>query len=292
MQVEELLTKHNVNYRPQGKDLVTLCFNPEHDDTTPGSFRIDKITGAFNCFACGYKGNVFKQFEVKGNALLIAREKLKRKISKKRFENAGYDMPENTIPFVQDWRGISKDTFRLFGAFKHADPQFIGRVVFPIRNIAGKIVGFIGRHETANFDPKYNIVPAGQPLPLYPIVKPIQGRVILVEGIFDMLNLHDKGLTNVVCAFGTKLVNKDKLVLLKVQGVTGIDLFFDNDKAGQDAMQEIKTLAESIGFAVNLITAKVSDPGELTASQVLRLGETLYGQSGINRDQTIENKVR
>ncbi len=292
MQVEELLTKHNVDYRPQGKDLVALCFNPEHDDTTYGSFRIDKITGAFNCFACGYKGNLFKHFDVKGNLLLIAKEKLKRKIQKKMVENSGYEMPEEAVPFRNDWRDISAATFKRFEAFKHANADFIGRVVFPIRNISGKIVGFVGRHETKNFDPRYKIVPPGVSLPLFPIVKPIQGRVILVEGIFDMLNLHDKGLTNAVATLGTKTINKDKLVLLKVQGVTGLDLFFDNDKAGQDAAEEVRTMAEQLGFVVTTINAKVADPGELTASQVIKLGETLYGLSSPNRVETIENKLR
>ncbi len=281
MQVEELLTKKGLDYIPSGKDLKVLCLNPEHDDTNP-SLRIDKITGAYHCFSCGFKGNIFKFFEVKGNQLLISKEKLKRKISRKLTETSGYDMPENAVSFNNDWRGISGETFRKFGAFKHSHADFIGRVVFPVRNISGKVVAFIGRHETSNFDPKYKIVPGGSPLPLFPIVKPIQGRIILVEGIFDMLNLQDKGLTNAVTSFGTKTLNKDKLILLKVQGITGIDLFFDNDKAGHDAAIEVKKLAEDTGFSVNIISAKVADPGELTASQVIKLGETLYGEYRIN----------
>jgi DNA primase len=291
MQVEELLTKRGLDYVPAGKDLKILCLNPEHDDSDP-SLRIDRITGTMHCFSCGFKGNIFKHFEVKGNQLLIAKEKLKQKIGRKRVENVGYDMPEDTIPFIKEWRGISAETYRKFGAFKHSHPDFIGRVVFPIRNIAGKIVAFIGRHETTNFDPKYKIVPGHTSLPFFPIVKPIQGRIILVEGIFDMLNLHDKGLTNTVTAFGTKTTTKEKLVLLKVQGITGIDLFFDNDEAGRTSAEEVKKLAESVDMTVNIISTKVADPGELTALQVLKLGETLYGVDCINREQTITNQLR
>lgn len=291
MQVEELLTKQGLNYIPSGKDVKIHCLNPEHDDNDP-SLRIDRITGAYHCFSCGFKGNIFKYFEVKGNALLIAKEKLKRKISRKMVENVGYDMPEGIVPFIKEWRGINADTYRKFGAFKHSDPDFVGRVVFPIRNISGKIVAFIGRHETSNFDPRYKIVPGSTPLPFFPIVKPIQGRVILVEGIFDMLNLHDKGLTNAVATFGTKTVTKEKLVLLKVQGVSGIDLFFDNDTAGHDAAVEVRELAEKLDLVVNTISAKVADPGELTASQVIKLGETLYGEHCFNRNQTIPNQLQ
>lgn len=291
MQVEELLTKQGISYVPSaGKDVKIHCLNPEHDDSDP-SLRIDKITGAMHCFSCGFKGNVFKHFEVKGNALMIAKEKLKRKIARKKVENVGYDMPENTVPFISEWRGIKSETFRKFGAFKHAHPDFIGRVVFPIRNISGKIVGFVGRHETVNFDPRYKVVPPGAQLPLFPIVRPIQSKVILVEGIFDMLNLHDKGLTNAITGFGTKTITKEKLVLLKVQGVTGIDLFFDNDEAGNKAAKVVKELAESLDFVVNTISAKVADPGELTAQQVMRLGETLYGEGSLNRNQTLKNEL-
>ena len=283
MQVEELLTRQKLNYIPSGKDVKILCLNPEHDDNDP-SLRVDRITGAYHCFSCGFKGNIFKYFEVKGNALMIAKEKLKRKISRKLVENLGYDMPEDTVPFTNDWRNIKSATYRKFGAFKHHHNDFIGRVVFPIRNISGKVVGFVGRHETSNFDPRYKVVPAGAQLPFFPIVKAIQGRIILVEGIFDMFNLHDKGLTNAVASLGTKTITKDKLVLLKVQGITGIDIFFDNDKAGEDAAQIVKEMAERVDFAVSIISAKVADPGELTASQVIKLGETLYGESCFSRD--------
>ena len=35
--------------------------------------------------------------------------------------------------------------------------------------------------------------------------------MILVEGIFDVLNLHDKGLPNAVCCFGTRNISVEKL---------------------------------------------------------------------------------
>ena len=76
---------------------------------------------------------------------------------------------------------------------------YVGRIVFPVRDISGRIVAFNGRHTTGG-TPKYMISPAGAKMPLFPVVEPIQGSVILVEGIFDMINLHDKGLTNAICA--------------------------------------------------------------------------------------------
>jgi len=47
----------------------------------------------------------------------------------------------------------------------------------------------------------------------------------MVEGIFDVINLHDKGLTNAVCCFGVKNVTEEKLQVLSVQGIDRIDVF-------------------------------------------------------------------
>ena len=62
MNVEELIQKKKLVYRQQGADFVVHCLNPEHDDSNP-SMRIDRITGIFHCFSCGFKGNVFKYFD-------------------------------------------------------------------------------------------------------------------------------------------------------------------------------------------------------------------------------------
>ena len=180
------------------------------------------------------------------------------------------------MSFNQEWRGISASTFNRFEAFQHSNSEYIGRVVFPIRGITNKIVAFCGRHQ-GQVDPKYLFHPAGAKLPLFPIVKPIQGRIILVEGIMDMINLNDKGLTNAVCAFGVNKVTIDKINILKIQGISGIDIFFDNDDAGQNGSTALKDLLERNELTSRNITfCKVKDPGELTALQVIKLKETLY----------------
>jgi DNA primase len=276
MIVDELLTAQGIEFRPSGKDYLIRCLNPDHEDRNP-SLRIDKTTGIFNCLSCGYSGNLFNHFGEKPDWLQIRRERLKSIISDKLVETSGLSIPDNAIAFDQDWRGISANTFRKFEAFQHSNSEFIGRVVFPIRSITGKIIAFCGRHQ-GQVDPKYLFHPAGAKLPLFPVVKPIQGRIVLVEGIMDMLNLHDKGLTNAVCAFGVNKVTVDKINILKIQGVSGIDIYFDNDEAGQNGSAKLKDLLEHNEVSSrNIIFGKVKDPGELTALQVIKLKETLYG---------------
>lgn len=279
MEVEQLLNRKKIDFTPSGQDLKILCLNPEHDDSTP-SLHIDKITGIFSCFSCGFKGNIFSYFEEKANFLQIKRELFKQKLHQKLAENVGLEMPKGHVPFDKSWRGISSDTFKNFEAFEHHDADYIGRVVFPIRGVSGRILGFNARALTPDKQPKYLIKPAKSKFPLFPArAKAIQGKIILVEGIFDMLNLYDKGLHNVVCAFGTQKLTKDKLTLIKVQGVTGIDILFDNDEAGLEATRKAEEMIESLEMTSRVITLpkNVNDAGELTAQQVIKLKEVLYG---------------
>ena len=276
MVVEELLIQKKVPYIPKGRDYVVECFNPEHNDNNP-SMHIDKITGIFHCLSCGYKGNVFSKFGAKSNPFQIRKELFKQKIQNKLSESIGLQMPLESIPYKGDWRDISSETYERFEAFQNASSEYVGRIVFPVRDISGIIVAFIGRHQTMTHNPKYLVQPANAKMPLFPMVKPILGKVILVEGIFDMLNLHDKGLTNAMCCFGTRTMNTDKLQILRMQGVEGVDIFFDGDEAGQTAYEKIREMCEQVGLSTRNVYMEDTDPGSLSATTIERLRKSLYG---------------
>lgn len=274
MNVEDLLLSKDIRYIPKGNDFEIRCLNPEHPDKNP-SMRIDRVTGIFNCFSCGFKGNLFAFYGERVNELQMRRDLLKKRIQDKRAESIGIEFPANAVPYLGNWRGIDPDTYKKFEAFQHSDPDFLSRVVFPVRNISGKIAGFVGRHTSAGV-PKYKVVPHKAKLPLFPVVEPIKGAVILVEGIFDVLNLHDKGLTNAVCCFGTSNINEDKLSMLKLQGVEYIDIFFDGDDAGLKGAENVKAMCEQVGLLTRDIYLKDTDPGALTETQVVKLRKKLY----------------
>jgi len=278
MKVIDLIQERKLDFKVSGRDYLVKCLNPEHDDKNP-SMRIDNITGIFNCFSCGFKGNIFKLFGAPSNYLDIKRQKLTDAIEEKRSSSVGLNYPKGYTPYVGNWRNIKPATYKHFDAFLHHETQFVGRVVFPIRDITGKVVAFNGRHMTLSEKLKYMIYPPQATLPLYPAsVKPIKGRVILVEGIYDMVNLFDKGLTNVVCCFGTNNVDTDKLSILKMQDIMGVDIVFDGDEAGQKAADNIRVLAERIGLLTrNVNLGQNIDPGSLVEQQVKNLGERLYG---------------
>ena len=275
MNVETLLQDKKIHYLPKGSDFLVRCLNPEHEDKNP-SMRIDQITGIFNCFACGFKGSLFNYFGERANQLQQRRELFKKKLNMKRSESVGLSFPKNRLPYVGNWRTIKPETYRKFEAFQHPDNDFIGRINFPITDLSGKIVAFQGRH-TADGKPKYKFTPPGARLPLFPVVEFIQGSVILVEGIFDMINLHDKGLTNAVCCFGTNNYNETKLSMLRVQGAEYVEVFFDGDEAGQTAAEKLVGECEKVGLVARNIYLKDTDPGALTQTSVDKLRKKLYG---------------
>ena len=274
MNVEELLQSKHVPFMPKGKDYVVSCLNPEHDDSNP-SMRIDQITGIFHCFSCGFKGNVFVHFGEKASFLHLRRELVKKKIREKRAESVGLPFPRSALPYVGNWRNIKPETYRKFEAFQEHE-AFVGRIVFPIRDISGRIVAFNARHMTGG-TPKYLISPPGARMPLFPAkIDPIQASVILVEGIYDMLNLHDKGLTNAVCCFGTRNINEEKLSILRLQGIEEAIVFFDGDEAGQTAAAKVQEMCEKVDLLTRNINVADIDPGALTENQVEKLKDKLY----------------
>lgn len=276
--VEEILLKKKIEYQEKGSDFLIKCLNPEHDDSSP-SMRVDKVMGIYHCWSCNFKGNIFKLFGAKPNWLEIKRQKVKQLIYKKLAESIGLEIPAKATPFQEQWRGISAETFAHFRAFKYPADPFKDRVVFPITDFTGKIVAFLGRHTEVGVKDRYHVFPEKTSLPIFPLVQPIGGSILLVEGIFDMLNLHDKGITNAVALFGANIFNVDKLETLKLMGASSIDLLLDPDEAGQAAAKKIQELCEEHGISCRNTKIKdvEKDPGSLSKIEVQRLRKHLYG---------------
>lgn len=271
--VLELLQSKNVSYTPSGKDYLTKCFNPEHNDSNP-SFRIDKVTGIAHCFSCGFKTNIFKFYGILTNNTSIKIAKLKEKLQALKEVNDGLEMIKGAKPLTAPFRGVSLATLKEFEAFyTDMDEELIDRVIFPIKDIRDKTTAYVGRHTMSSGNPRYMIRPSGAQVGLYPAKLPNHPRnIILVEGIFDLLNMWDKGAKNVVCVFGTSKLYNDtaaKLMPYKVMGVEKIFILFDGDEAGKAAATKTKPLIEECGFTVEVVNLPDGmDPGELDQEYV------------------------
>lgn len=271
--VEDLLKEKGVHFSISGKDYVTKCFNPEHKDTNP-SFRIDRISGICHCFSCGFKTNIFKFYGLLTNNISIRVVKLKEKLKALSESTNGLDMLDGAVPVTSAFRGISAKTLKYFGAFStDSIDKMQDRIIFPVKDVRDKTVAYIGRHSMSNGNPRYQNYPAGAVIPMYPLkFNEHYKSIVLVEGIFDMLNCYDKGLHNVVCTFGTsKLLNdvSSKMLSYKVMGIERVYILYDGDEAGRVAAAKIKPLIEEAGFTVEIINLPDStDPGIMSVEDI------------------------
>jgi DNA primase len=151
------------------------------------------------------------------------------------------------------------------------------RIIVPIKDIRGRIKVFVGRHVLSNANPRYMIYPPKAEMQLFPAVlqEPTK-KLLLVEGLFDFLNLYDKGLKNVVATLGTATLLGSslatKMLPFKSQGVSKIYICFDGDKAGSDASAKLKPLLEALNFEVEIVELEEgTDPGSMDQESVDRL---------------------
>lgn len=152
---------------------------------------------------------------------------------------------------------------------------FHGRILFPLADAHGSIVGLAGRvFGTARPDaPKYINSPE---TPLY-----VKGRIlygldrakdavrkanfaILVEGYTDVILSHQVGITNVIATSGTALTD-DHLQILR-RFTDQLAFAFDADAGGDAATRRAVDLALAAGFLVSVIVLpEGDDPADLAS---------------------------
>jgi len=120
--------------------------------------------------------------------------------------------------------------------------RFRDRLMFPIHNTKGNVIGFGGRVLSSKDNPKYLNSPE---TPLFLKSKELYGLyhcrkhsrridyIIVVEGYMDVIALHQQGITNVVATLGTATTPAHLQVLSR--SADTIIFCFDGDKAGRDA---------------------------------------------------------
>jgi DNA primase len=278
-EVANLLTKNNITYVPSGKDFLIKCLNPEHEDNNP-SCRVNRLTGITHCFSCGWSANIFRKFGVLTDSVALKTAKLKAKLQELAVANKDIEAIDGHTPLTEEYRGISVATYRAFGTFvTNRHEKLKDRVVFPITDITGKTVVYVGRQRHSNVEPRYLMYPSGITVPLFPAVLPKEyNSMILVEGIFDMLNLYEHGIKNAVCTFGTNTLTEnniaEKMLAYKTSGIIKVFIMFDGDDPGRDAARKLQPLLENLSFTVELINiAEDTDPGNTDPETLRKIKE-------------------
>lgn len=139
--------------------------------------------------------------------------------------------------------------------------NYRGRVIFPIHNHSGKVLGFGARILKSNDKaPKYINTPENE---IYVKSKILYGsyqarqaidkadECLLVEGYTDVVSLHQAGIENVVASGGTSLT-PDQLRLVK-KYTNNLTIVYDGDAAGVKAALRGLDLALEEGLNVKLV---------------------------------------
>jgi DNA primase len=152
--------------------------------------------------------------------------------------------------------------------------RFRGRVIFPIRDVSGRLVAFGGRivdGEGAKYinSPEGTLYSKRRNLYLLHAAKSAireKGRAVLVEGYMDALRLHVHGYTETVASLGTSLTEEQAKLLKRFSNQCYI--CYDSDAAGQEATIRGMYMLQNYELDVYVISLpKGKDPDELLNSE-------------------------
>jgi DNA primase len=198
---------------------------------------------------------------------------LKRNLSEKTINDfeIGFS-PGNTL--LRDYlysQGYDYELIKKAGLLDYQNfDRFQSRIIFPLRDEKGKLVGFTGRIFPENLPgPKYLNSPETLIFKksefLYGLYFAkehilVQKKTILVEGQIDFLLSWQNNLKNIVAVSGSALTENHLRKLKKYS--SNLVLAFDNDQAGFQASLRANLLAQKLGFKVFKLIYKGKDLGE------------------------------
>ncbi len=158
---------------------------------------------------------------------------------------------------------------------KHPDGNyydlFRNRIIFPIKNAQGKVIGFSGRiYQPSDTEPKYvnspftSIFTKGEVLynldKAIPIIKQMK-RVVLYEGFMDVIASVRADVKEAIATMGTALTPEQAKLIKKY--TDNVILCYDGDSAGFEAMMKAIHILENEKLIVNLVVLPEKlDPDE------------------------------
>jgi DNA primase len=256
VKLEFVLRHYHVKLRRSGKDQYRGCC-PIHRGDGRDAFHVNLARNIFHCFACGAGGTVLDFVAAMERCSLFeAAQKLqamtcssvptistpneKKLVTERRrvssplnFELTGIDCRH---PYLAE-RGITEQTAREFGVGFYSGPGLMHRrLVIPIHNAEGQLLAYCGR-SVDQTQPRYR-VPSGFAkseilFNLHRAVAGSENSVVVVEGFFDCMKVHQAGIRSVVALMGSVLYEPQRQVLL--ERFNRVILLLDGDPTGRKA---------------------------------------------------------
>ena len=217
--------------------------------------------------------------------IVDARQNKEFVIKARKAKKSSQVFPENCLSSLEyhgylETRGFSREIVEAYhvGVGESTGKYMSGRVVFPIRNMRGGIIGFTGRTlyedwkqrghpkwlHSRDYDAKNNLFNIDRAADHIRASE----TAIIVEGPLDVLRLEDAGVRNSVAVLGKNLYNEQMTILMNVPAFKLV-LALDNDAAGKHGMAAALKTARGL-FDVELLSLPESknDIGDLTTLEI------------------------
>ena len=190
------------------------------------------------------------------------------------------DKLQREHPYLIKERGLTLETIVDFGAGYCAKGMMAERIAIPIQNPEGKVVAYAGRFpgEPAEGTPKYKL-PQGfrKSQELFnidrAIKEPADKPLVIVEGFFDCMKLHQSGYRKVVALMGSTMsVAQEELIKRHTDRNSQIIVMLDEDEAGKAGREDIAVRLAKICFVkTHVFDQPDMQPDQLSVEDVATL---------------------
>jgi DNA primase len=156
------------------------------------------------------------------------------------------------------------------------------RIAIPIHNVKGEVVAYAGRFIGAPPEgaPKYKLPPgfrkSQEVFNLDRAVKePAEKPLLIVEGFFDCMKIHDHGYRKVVALMGSTMSAAQEELIRQHTNCQGhVIVMLDENEAGQAGREDIACRLSKFCFVrVHQFSRPDMEPEHLTAEEVQQLTE-------------------
>jgi len=192
------------------------------------------------------------------------------------------DKLERTHPYLTEQRGLTPETIVDFGIGFCSKGMMADRIAIPIHNVKGEVVAYAGRFIGAPPEgaPKYKLPPGfRKSQELFNLDRAVKESadqpLIIVEGFFDAMKLHQHGCRKVVALMGSTLSTaQEELIRQHTNSRSHVIVMLDENDAGKAGREDITCRLSKFCFVrVHQFSQPDMEPEHLTAEEVQQLME-------------------
>jgi len=189
------------------------------------------------------------------------------------------DKLDRSHPYLVE-RGLTQETLVDFGVGYCGKGMMADRIAIPIHDPEGGVVAYAGRFpgEPPGDTPKYKLPPGfRKSLELFnidrAIKEPADKPLVIVEGFFDCMNLHQHGYLKVVALMGSTMSTaQEEMIRKHTDAESQVIVMLDEDEAGRAGREDIAIrLARIVFVNVHVFDEEGKQPEHLTAEEMHEL---------------------